>query len=118
MVGSLDTPPSIPENRSLIKEGQKWPKHCPAKPYAATLSRAKRLEDSNRHFPPTDLSIRDSCHQSQARFGTLVHQICLLTVPWEDMVEEAYKLKELHCAELAAEAVWLEHQYVPSGRWM
>lgn len=39
----------------------------------------KQLEDSHRHFPATDLSIRDSLHQSQARFGTLVHQICWWT---------------------------------------
>lgn len=110
-----DTPPSIHKNRAFIKEGQKWPKRCPAKPDAATLS--KWLEDSHRRFPATDLSI-SSLRPDVVLWSTKSVYVIELRVLWEDTVEEAYKLKELHDTELAGEAVWLERQYLPSGSWM
>lgn len=56
-----DTPPSIHKNRAFIKEGQKWHKHCPANPDAATLSRAndwKILTDISQQLTfPSEISV-------------------------------------------------------------
>lgn len=89
--------------------------------HAATLSRAndwKILTDIARQltFPPEIAST--SLRPDLVLWSTKSVYIIELTVLWQDTLEEAYKFKELHYAELAAEAVWLDHQNLASGSWM
>lgn len=116
-----DTPPSIHKNRAFIKEGQRWLKHCPAKPDAATLSRAndwKILTDISQQLTFLSEMASTSLRPDLVLWSTKSVSVIKLTVLWEDTVEEAYRLNKLLYVELAAEAVWLERQYLHSGSWM
>lgn len=87
-----DKPPSIHKNRAFIEEGQKWPKHCPAKPYAATLSRAndwKILTDISHQLTFPSEKASTSLRPDLVLWSTKSVYVIKLTVPWEDAVEEA-----------------------------
>lgn len=64
------------------------------------------LADVCRHWPATDSTIADSCHQPEVLWSSTQCRVYFveLTVPWEDAVQEAFERERSRYSELAADS--------------